>query len=120
MNLIPQNANEMNLEGATVPFYKFNEDNNVYYLFDSSKVGHPEPMINAMVGLQTIQDDEKLIMINSKAPMGLFPKIEEDFTYKYSEIEDGKFKIEFSKKLTQLNSTNFSDNGCAGSGGGCH
>ena len=120
MSLIPEDANKLDLEGATVPFYKFNENEIVYYLFDSSKTGHPEPMINAMIGLQTIKDDEKLIMINSKAPMGLFPKIEDDFNYEYSEMQDGRFKIIFSNKLNKTNSTNFSDNGCAGSGGGCH
>ena len=97
MNLIPDNAQEINLEGSTVPFYKYSIDNSDYIQFDSSKCGHPEPMVNAMVGLQNLQDDQKLVMINSKAPMGLFPKVENDFSWVVEEIDD-IFKITFSKK----------------------
>ncbi|MCI0500469.1 MAG: hypothetical protein L0Y61_01815 [Epsilonproteobacteria bacterium] len=106
---------EITLEGATVPFYKETIGGVANYTFDSSRCGHPEPMINAMVGLQTIKDNEKLIMINSKAPAGLFPKVENDFNYGVEELENGKFKITFTKK-GDGSSTNFDDRGC---GGGC-
>jgi uncharacterized protein (DUF2249 family) len=118
MGLLPNNAQEISLEGATVPFYKYEENEAVVYQFDTSKCGHPEPMINAMIGLQTIQDGEKLVMINHKAPMGLFAKIEADFNHDVQELEDDKgFKMTFSKKSSQTTSTNFNDNNC--SGGGC-
>jgi len=117
MSLIPENAVEVEISGATVPFYRF-EDNGVMFLqFDSSKAGHPEPMVNAMSGLQSIEGDEKLIMLNSKAPMGLFPKIEADFNFQVSELEDGRFKIIFTKKGANDTSTDFNDTGCGG--GGC-
>jgi uncharacterized protein (DUF2249 family) len=74
-------------------------------------------MINAMSGLQLISEGEILEMINSKAPMGLFPKIEDDFNYVVEELSDGRFKISFSRKGTSL-TTNFNDNGCSG-GGAC-
>lgn len=108
---------EITLEGATIPFYKETIEGVLTYSFDSSRCGHPEPMINAMVGLQTIKDNEKLIMINHKAPAGLFPKVENDFNYEVIELEDGTFQITFSKKGDGSN-TNFNDRGC--SGGGCH
>lgn len=108
---------EIQLEGATVPFYVSEVEGVVTYRFDSSLCGHPEPMINAMTGLQKIQAGEKLVMINSKAPMGLFPKIEDDFSYEVVELADGKFEITFMKKGSGGN-TDFNDNGCAG-GGGC-
>ena len=120
MDNIPNNSIEINLEGATVPFYKFEEKETTYYQFDSSKCGHPEPMINAMTGLQTIKDDEKLIMINSKAPMGLFPKIENDYNHEVEELNNGTFKITFSKKSTNSTATNFGDTACSGTGGGCN
>jgi len=117
MNNLPENAKQIELEGATVPFFTF-EDNGVTFLqFDSSKCGHPEPMINAMMGLQSINDGEKLIMINSKAPMGLFPKIEEDFTYELEELENGNAKVIFSKRETGVAKTDFTNTGCGG--GGC-
>jgi uncharacterized protein (DUF2249 family) len=108
---------EITLEGATIPFYKDTIEGIVTYSFDSSRCGHPEPMINAMVGLQNIKDNEKLIMINHKAPAGLFPKVENDFNYEVIELENGTFQITFSKKGDGSN-TNFNDKGC--SGGGCH
>jgi hypothetical protein len=106
---------EITLEGATVPFYKETINEIVTYSFDSSRCGHPEPMINAMIGLQTIKDNETLIMINSKAPAGLFPKIENDFNYNAEELDSGKFQITFTKK-GEVSSTDFSDSGCGGSG----
>jgi uncharacterized protein (DUF2249 family) len=117
MSLIPQNANQVEVNGATVPFYKYEENGVKFLQFDSSKSGHPEPMINAMSGLQAISDDEKLVMINSKAPMGLFPKIENDFSFEVVELDNGLFKIIFTKKGDGA-STNFNDQGCSG-GGDC-
>lgn len=116
MNLIPQMAEEIELNGATVPFYKYEEDGVVVYQFDSSKCGHPEPMINAMTGLQRITGNEKLVMINSKAPMGLFPKIEADFNFDVKELEDGRFKVTFTKRAEGDDGTDFNNTGCAGSG----
>ena len=105
---------EIEIDGATVPFYLYEDNGITYYKFDSSKTGHPEPMINAMIGLQTIKNDEKLIMINSKVPMGLFPKIQDEFDFEYSELDSGNFEIIFSKKSNTISSTDFSDTGCAG------
>ena len=114
MNLLPENAQEIELNGATVPFYKYEVDGIITYQFDSSKTGHPEPMVNAMVGLQTIVNNERLIMINSKAPMGLFPKIENDFLYEVEELDDGTFKIIFMHKNGEATNTNFEDKACEG------
>ena len=114
MSLIPENAVEVEISGATVPFYRF-EDNGVMFLqFDSSKAGHPEPMVNAMSGLQSIEGDEKLIMLNSKAPMGLFPKIENDFTFEVSDIQPGLVKVVFSRRGEGETKTDFTNTGCAG------
>lgn len=117
MNLIPQNAQEIEVNGATVPFHKYDNNGVVTYQFDSSSCGHPEPMINAMTGLQMISDNEALVMINSKAPMGLFPKIEADFNFNVEDLESGKFKITFTKRVAGDAGTDFNNTGC--SGGGC-
>jgi len=98
MNNLPTNAEQIEVEGATVPFFKYEENGVTFLVFDSSRCGHPEPMINAMTGLQAIQNDEKLVMINSKPPMGLFPKIEDDFTFELDALEDGNAKVVFTKR----------------------
>ena len=117
MSLLPENAQQIEVDGATVPFMKYEENGTIIYQFDSSKSGHPEPMINAMSGLQMIKNGEKLEMINSKAPMGLFPKIEDDFDFEVEELVDGRFKITFTKKSGDT-TTDFTATSC--SGGGCH
>ena len=113
MSLLPQNAQEIEVVGATVPFYKYEQEGTTYLQFDSSKAGHPEPMINAMSGLQTIQGDEKLVMLNSKPPMGLFPKIEAEFNFEHAEIEAGLTRVVFSRKNSNTD-TNFNDTACGG------
>ena len=117
MSLVPENAQEVEVNGATVPFMKYEENGVVVYQFDSSKSGHPEPMINAMSGLQTIKGDEKLVMINSKAPMGLFPKVEAGFNFEVETLEDGRAKVTFTIRGEGDAATDFADTAC--SGGGC-
>lgn len=107
---------EITLKGATVPFYKSVENEILTYRFDSSKCGHPEPMINAMVGLQQLQNNQRLVMINARSPMGLFPKIEADFSYDVQELENGNFQITFFKK-SEDTTIDFNDRGCSGDGG---
>ena len=102
MSLLPESAHQIDVNGATIPFMKYEENGTTIYQFDSSESEHPEPMINAMSGLQILEDSEKLEMINSKAPMGLFPKVESDFDIKVDELVDGRFKITFTKKLEKL------------------
>ncbi len=61
--------------------------------------GPPAPMVNAMCGLKLLDSsDKKLVMINHKPPMGLFPKIEDKYAYVIEELEDGRHKIIFGVK----------------------
>ena len=89
-----KNAKKIEVENSTVDFFE-DED---YYYFDTSLTAPPEPMINALAGLKLLDGKKKLIMINHKIPMGLFPKIENDFNYEINEIEEEKIKVIFSKK----------------------
>ena len=106
---IPKNANKIDVENSTVTFYKY-EDN---YYFDSSSTAIPEPMINAVAGLQILNENEKLIMINHKIPMGLFPKIEAFFDYEVEEFEDF-VKVTFSKKKEIITNLDNIDSNCQG------
>jgi uncharacterized protein (DUF2249 family) len=113
MNTIPENAEQIEISGATVPFFKYEKNGTTYIQFDSSNANHPEPMINAMAGLKTITKNEKLVMINSKAPMGLFNKVEADFTNEVTTLEDGRAKVIFTKK-NDTTTTDFTDTKCGG------
>ena len=86
---------KIEVEGATVPVYKYEKDNITYYEFDTSKLGPPEPMVNALSVLKLVDSpNKKAVMINHKKPMGLFDKISDRFDYRIEEL-DGKYKIEF-------------------------
>lgn len=100
--------------GATVDFFKSIEDGLTTYQFNTSKCGPPDPMVNAMAGLQLLDDNSQLIMINHKSPGGLFPKIGEEFSYIEEITEDGQAKVTFSKNLNVSNSTDFTQNTCNG------
>ena len=106
---IPASAKQIEVVNSTVPFY---EDENYYY-FDTSLTAVPEPMINAVAGLELLNENKKLIMINHKIPMGLFPKIEAYFDYEVEELEDGNVKIIFTKKVNLVSKLDF-DTKCSG------
>ena len=107
MSQLPADAQKITVEGSTVDFYTYMKDNMTIYQFDTSMTGPPEPMVNAMVGLKLIDSaDKALVMINHKAPGGLFAKIEANYKHVVQDIEDGKVKVVFTyiavrvKKLT--------------------
>ena len=100
--------------GATVDFFKFIENGLTTYQFDTSMCGPPDPMVNAMLGLQLLDENSQLIMINHHLPGGLFPKIDNDFNYETDSTKDGKIKVIFTKKVNAKNSTDFTQNSCNG------
>lgn len=114
MQLLPNHAQKVEIAGSTVDFYKFIQNGTISYYFDTSECGPPEPMVNAMAGLQLLDENSKLIMINHKPPMGLFPKIQKNYDYLIEEIENGMHSITFTFKNGTKPQTNFSENTCAG------
>jgi len=106
--------NKIEVTGATVDFFEFQEGDTKVYTFDTSSCQPPEPMVNGMCGLQLITDSsQRLEMINHKAPMGLFPKVEADFSYEVIDLDD-KVKVIFTKKEDAKNSTDFTQTSCSG------
>lgn len=100
--------------GATVEFQKEVKEGITTYQFDTSMCEPPHPMVNAMAGLQLLDESSQLIMINHKSPGGLFPKIENEFDFKESTLEDGRAKIVFKRKYGVEQTTDFTQNSCSG------
>ena len=97
MSHIPQDAVKIEVEGATVDFFKLEKDGQSTYYFDTSKEGPPHPMVNAMAGLKLIKGtNDTLVMINHKMPGGLFAKLEADVKHFDEELSDGLVKVVFS------------------------
>lgn len=114
MSLLPSDAKKIEIENSTVNFYEFIENDLKVYYFDSSECAPPEPMINAMLGLQLLKStDDRLVMINHKAPSGLFPKIEKDFNFEVTNLDEDKVKVEFNSKNCSSESTDFTNNTCS-------
>jgi len=114
MSSIPQDAQKITPMGASVDFFKIIENGLTTYYFDTSKCGPPAPMVNAMAGLQLLDENSKLVMINHKIPGGLFPKVEADYNYEVESLDDGNVKVVFIKKADAVGSTNYNDNKCSG------
>jgi len=106
---------EIQVAGATVPFYEYTMGETQYYEFDTSKCGPPEPMVNAMSGLKLIKSPhQKVVMINHKKPMGLLEKIGENYDIKTEKMEDGRVKLIFSYKEGASENADLSEASCAG------
>jgi hypothetical protein len=110
----PENAEELSVEGATVPFYKYTLDKGTIVEFDTSKCGPPEPMVNAMLALKFIDKDTSVLMINHKKPMGLLGKIEENFDIEDIELSDGSVRLLFKYSEGKSEQADLSDNSCHG------
>ncbi|PNV84390.1 MAG: hypothetical protein C0627_01180 [Sulfurimonas sp.] len=101
MSLIPNEATKIEVVGATVDFFKLEKDGESTYYFDTSKCGPPDPMVNAVCGLKLIKGtDDKLVMINHKAPGGLFAKLGDDVSYETEDTSEGLVKIIFSSNAS--------------------
>jgi len=97
MSIIPSEAVKIEVNGATVDFFELAKDGASTYYFDTSKCGPPDPMVNAMSGLRLIKNtNNKLVMINHKAPGGLFAKLEADIAHSAENVDGGLVKITFS------------------------
>ncbi|ABB44072.1 hypothetical protein Suden_0793 [Sulfurimonas denitrificans DSM 1251] len=107
MPLIPENATKIEVLGATVDFFKLEEDGQSTYYFDTSKCGPPDPMVNAVSGLKLIKGTkDKLVMINHKTPGGLFAKLGDDISHKLEETDNGLVKVTFSSNESSSTDTN--------------
>ena len=113
MNVLPQEATKITVDGSTVDFYTYKKENSTYYQFDTSMTGPPEPMVNAMAGLNLIDgSDKKLVMINHKSPGGLLAKIGENYDIDEEAIDEGKVKLTFSYRSGASEAADLSDNSC--------
>lgn len=115
MSNIPNEAVKIEVEGASVDFFKLEKDGQSTYYFDTSKEGPPHPMVNAMSGLVLIKDTkDTLVMINHKMPGGLFSKLEADVNHVAEDIEGGLVKVVFSYNADANVESDFTQKSCGG------
>ena len=113
MSLIPSEASNIEVIGATVDFYVLEKDGQSTYYFDTSKCAPPEPMVNAMSGLKLIKGtNSKLVMINHKIPGGLFGKLEDDISHEEETLDGGFAKVTFTSNNASTADTDFNQKTC--------
>ncbi len=101
------------VEGANVPFFTYQEGEDQIIEFDTSKCGPPDPMVNAMAGLKLLDaPNKKVVMINHKSPGGLLAKIGENYDIDEEKLDDGRVKLIFSYKAGNSEKANLADNSC--------
>ena len=115
MSYIPSDAQKIEVEGATVDYYKLAKDGQSTYYFDTSKEGPPHPMVNAMAGIALLKGtNDTLVMINHKAPGGLFAKLEDDVKYVVQDLDGGLVKVVFSYDDNASTESDLTQASCAG------
>ena len=86
---------------TTLDFYRYEENGLVMYEFDATACTPPEPMVNAIVGLNMLKDEnDRLIGLFFHEPFPLYERISSDFSYESQELESGDFKITFKRVNT--------------------
>ena len=91
----------MNKELVTVPmatldFYKYEEDGLTFYEFNATECSPPEPMVNAMHGLNVLKSEkDRLVGIFFHEPTPLYNKIKSRFSYEAFALESGDYRIVF-------------------------
>ena len=112
MNKIADDMTKIEVPGSSVEFFTFKKNDLIYYFFDTSLSTPPDPMVNAMLGLQLLDnEDKRLIMINHSIPNALFARINLNYDYDVESFEDN-IKIEFKYKSNTDLQTDFSNNKC--------
>lgn len=115
MELLPAEAQKIEVAGATVDFYTYVREGLTLYQFDTSRCGPPEPMVNAMAGLGLIDGpDKKLVMVNHTSPGGLFEKIGANFDYLVEPLEDGRVKVLFGYRSGASEAADLTQTRCSG------
>jgi len=115
MSNIPSNAVKIEVNGATVDFFKLEKDGQSSYYFDTSSEGPPHPMVNAMSGLKLIKGtSDTLVMINHKAPGGLFAKLGDDVSHLVEDLDGGLVKVVFSSISGTGTDSDLSQTSCGG------
>lgn len=82
--------------GATLDFYKYEEDGLTYYEFNATHCQPPEPMINAICGLRLLKsENDRLVGIFFHEPFPLYERIPLTIGHEAKELENGDIKVTF-------------------------
>lgn len=111
----PHEAKLLHVDNATVPFFSYTRDGIEYISFDTSLCMPPEPMVNAMIALELLDNaHKKVVMINHRSPVGLLAKVQPFYDIDVTEMDGGKLQLIFSYKEGMSDKVDLSQKQCAG------
>lgn len=84
------------VQGATLDFYKYEEDGLTYFEFNATRCQPPEPMINAISGIRLLKsENDRLVGIFFHEPFPLYERIPLTIGHEAQELESGDIKVTF-------------------------
>lgn len=84
------------VQGATLDFYKYEEDGLTYFEFNATRCQPPEPMINAISGIRLLKsENDRLVGIFFHEPFPLYERIPLTIGHEAQELENGDIKVTF-------------------------
>jgi hypothetical protein len=84
------------VQGATLDFYKYEEDGLTYYEFNATRCQPPEPMINAISGIRLLKsENDRLVGIFFHEPFPLYERIPLTIAHEAQELESGDVNVTF-------------------------
>ncbi len=90
------NKELVEVPGATLPFYSYEEDDLRFFEFDATECNPPEPMVNTMRGIALLKEKrDRLVGLFFHEPFPLYERIPFTFTHEAQELESGDFKVTF-------------------------
>lgn len=90
------NKEKIIIPRASLDFYKYEKDGLTYIEFNATECSPPEPMVNAIVGLNELKDENyRLVGTFFHLPTPLFDRIGDKFSYDVDEFESGDVRVEF-------------------------
>lgn len=111
----PNDAKLLHVDNTTVPFFSYVQEGIEYISFDTSLCVPPEPMVNAMIALELLDNPhKKVVMINHRSPVGLLAKVQSFYDIDVTELEGGKLQLIFSYKEGMSDKVDLSQKQCAG------
>jgi len=114
-NYFPSDAKLLHVDNTTVPFFSYTQDGIDYISFDTSLCVPPEPMVNAMIALELLDNaHKKVVMINHRSPVGLLAKVQSFYDIDVTELDGGKLQLIFSYKEGMSDKVDLSQKTCAG------
>ena len=111
----PDTAKRFQPDGATVEFVEYEEEGVKIIGFDSQMCIPPEPMVNAMIALQMLDNPQtKIIMVNHRSPVGLLAKVNANYIIDEEKLAGEAVRLTFHYKEGATEKADLSNSRCGG------